>query len=52
MFFVISEIFQTLFNFGWIVVTKPLNLKSVDNFASLDTYGGTGGVKVVDWNKN
>ena len=46
MFFVISEIFWTLFNFGWIVAHQ------ITKFASLDTHGGTGGVKVVDWNKN
>ena len=50
MFFVISEIFWSLFNFGWIVVVQSPNLNSVDKFASLDTYGGPGpvGVKVVD----
>ena len=54
-FFVISEILQTLFNIQfWLNYSaqNKENLNSVVNFASLDTHGGTGGIKVVDWNKN
>ena len=49
--FLISEILRTLFNIQfWLNYStqNKENLNSVVNFASLDTHGGTGGIKVVD----
>ena len=41
--------FSKFLDFGRI---KPTNLNSVDNFVSLDTLRGPGGIKVVEWNQN
>ena len=52
-FLVISEVFQTFLVLGPILVPQTTKFEfSYNNFASLDTPWGPGGVKVVEWNQN
>ena len=45
-------VFWNFWVLGSILAHQTTKSNSVDNFASLDTPGSPGGVKVVEWNQN